>query len=254
MWTTGLTEVTEEHIFVRGYNLLELMESCSFGEVVFLMMSGELPDKHQGKIVEAILVACCDQGVLPPSTNASRFIASCGVPLQAAVAAGVIGFGDHHGGAIENCARMLQENCPQTAHDCSQVATRLIEDHGRSGQRIPGFGHAYLKTDPRAVKLLDLLHQHVRPCPHAQLLSSIQAILVETKSDKLAANINGAVAAALSDLGIGWQMAKGLFLVSRSLGLVAHVAEETSQGTRYKKISPKNVTYTGPAPRRKAQT
>jgi citryl-CoA lyase len=62
--------------------------------------------------METLLVSCCDQGHITPSTNASRFIASCSVPLQIAVATGLFVFGEHHGGAIETCAKLLAgKNC-----------------------------------------------------------------------------------------------------------------------------------------------
>ena len=93
MWKTAITKVDGEKILIRGYDLLKLMESFSFGDLVLLMITAKMPSLHQGKLMEAILVSCCDQGPLPPSTNAARFVASCGVPLQAAVAAGVLGFG-----------------------------------------------------------------------------------------------------------------------------------------------------------------
>src|SRR5205823_3703363 len=108
-WKTAISQVKPNEILVRGYPIEQLTRHCSFGEVVYLLLTGELPKGNEGKLVEAILVSCCDHGLASPSVDAVRFVASCGVPLQTAVAAGVSAIGDVHGGAIEPCGRMLQK-------------------------------------------------------------------------------------------------------------------------------------------------
>ena len=76
--------------------------------MTYLLLTGELPKGNEGRLVEAILVSCCEHSLASPSADAVRFVASSGVPLQAAVAAGVCSIGDTHGGAIEPCAKLLQ--------------------------------------------------------------------------------------------------------------------------------------------------
>jgi citrate synthase len=221
MWKTAITKVDGEKILIRGYDLLKLMESLSFGDLVLLMITGKMPSLPQGKLMEAILVSCCDQGVLPPSTIAARFVASCGVSLQTAVAAGVLGFGEHHGGAIETCARLLQETIAiQNETNIDQLADEIVNDHVLRKRRVPGFGHAYVEKDARAVKFLQIAHKTIQPILHIQLLEAVKKRLVREKGNHLAANINGAAAAAISDLGIDWRFGKGAFIISRSLGLI----------------------------------
>ena len=247
MWKTAITKIENEKIFVRGYELTELMESCTFGDMVLLMATGKMPHLHQSKVMEAILVSCCDQGPLPPSTNAARFVASCGVPLQAAVAAGILGFGDHHGGAIETCAKLLQENILRDEKgDYIHIAAEIIEDFSAQKKRIPGFGHAYVEVDQRAVKLLEIARKKIHPYPHIELLLAIEKKLTSEKGAHLATNINGAVAAAISDLGVDWQMGRGIFIISRSLGLIVHALEEMKLEKPYKKVSIEDMEYIGP--------
>ncbi|MBW2094266.1 MAG: citryl-CoA lyase [Deltaproteobacteria bacterium] len=250
MWKTGITKLEQDKILIHGYSLVELMGSCSFGDVVLLMATGKMPYLHQGKLMEAILVSCCDQGPLPPSTNATRFVASCGVPLQAAVAAGILGFGEYHGGAIESCARILQESVSSVKHESAEeVAAQIITEFSDKKKRIPGFGHAYADVDPRAVKLLDLARKMIAPHPHIDLLVATEKKLQNDKGPRLAANINGAVAAVISDLDIDWRMGKGIFIISRSLGLIMHALEEMKLGKPYKKLSMEAVEYIGPEER-----
>src|SRR5947209_13485104 len=100
-WRTAISSVRPNEIRVRGYDLIELIGSRPFGDVVYLLLSGDLPRANQGRMMDALLVSACEHSVLAPSVNAARFVASAGVPLQAAVAAGTIGLGDSHGGAVE---------------------------------------------------------------------------------------------------------------------------------------------------------
>src|SRR6185295_18660981 len=108
-WRTAISQVKPNEILVRGYPIEQLVRRCSFGDVVFLLLTGELPKREEGKLVEAILVAVCEHSLVSPSVDATRFVASSGVPLQTAVAAGVSAIGDVHGGAIEPCAKLLEE-------------------------------------------------------------------------------------------------------------------------------------------------
>ncbi len=100
-WRTAISRVRPNEILVRGYPIEQLARQRSFGDVVHLLLTGELPRGEQGKLIEAMLVAVCEHSLASPSVDAVRFVASSGVPLQTAVAAGVSAIGDVHGGAIE---------------------------------------------------------------------------------------------------------------------------------------------------------
>src|SRR5829696_1657992 len=106
-WKTSISKVSPNEILVRGYRIEQLTRGRSFGDVVYLLLTGELPTGREGELVEAILVSCCDHSLASPSADAVRFVASSGVPLQTAVAAGVSAIGEVHGGAIEPCAKIL---------------------------------------------------------------------------------------------------------------------------------------------------
>src|SRR5437867_7542168 len=95
-WKTSLSAVEPNKILIRGYRVQDLMAHCSFGDIIYLTLTGELPTGNEGRIIEMIVVSSTDHSFLAPSIDATRFVASGGVPLQAAVAAGVISLGDHH--------------------------------------------------------------------------------------------------------------------------------------------------------------
>src|SRR5215470_6399394 len=135
-WRTALSAIEPNKILIRGYRVQDLMEHCTFGDIIYLTFKGELPTGHEGDIVEMIVVSSTDHSFLAPSIDATRFVASGGVPLQASVAAGIISLGDHHGGAIEQCARFLQESVA-----VGRSASEIVTNFGSRKQRIPGFGH-----------------------------------------------------------------------------------------------------------------
>jgi len=99
-WKTSLSSVSQNKILIRGYRVQDLMAHCSFGDIIFLTFQGELPKGNEGRIIEMIMVSSTDHSFLAPSIDATRFVASGGVPLQASVAAGIISLGDNHGGEI----------------------------------------------------------------------------------------------------------------------------------------------------------
>ena len=107
-WYTKITKVEPNHLVTRGYRQEDLIGNIPYPSVVYLILKGELPSKEYGRMMDAILTSCIDHGVTPPSSMASRIVASGGVPLPTAVAAGILSIGDAHGGAIEKGAKFLQ--------------------------------------------------------------------------------------------------------------------------------------------------
>src|SRR5919201_4018592 len=133
-WRTSLSSVEPNKILIRGYRVQELMERCSFGDIIYLTFKGELPAGNEGRMIEMILVSSTDHSFLAPSIDATRFVASGGVPLQASVAAGIISLGDHHGGAIEQCSKLLQESVK-----AGISASEIVAGFRSRKQRVPGF-------------------------------------------------------------------------------------------------------------------
>src|SRR3954464_5440503 len=164
-WKTSLSAVEPNKILIRGYRVEDLMAHCSFGDIIYLTFKGELPTSNQGKMIEMIMVSSTDHSFLAPSIDATRFVASGGVPLQASVAAGVISLGDHHGGAIEQCARMLQECVP-----AGTPAAEITHGYRARKQRVPGFGHPWHDRDPRTLKLMAKAEEWNLAGPHLSLV------------------------------------------------------------------------------------
>ena len=243
-WRTAISQVRPNEILVRGYAIEELAAARSFGDVVYLLLTGELPSANQGRLVEAILIACCEHSLASPSADAVRFVASSGVPLQTSVAAGISSIGDVHGGAIEPCARILSEAVTR-----GQTAIEVLEQLKSQNRRMPGFGHPVHSEDPRTKVLLRLAEQWELVGPHTKLALGIEQATESVLRRRLPMNVDGAIAALMCDMRIDPALGKAFFIIGRAPGYVAHAHEQTTSERPFKAADIDQITYTGPARR-----
>ena len=80
---------------------------------------------------------------------------------------------------------------------------------------------------------------------------AVESLLSQRKGKAIPMNIDGATAVIYSELGFAPELGRGIFILSRSVGILAHAWEQTQQGGRIKgPMSPEiPYRYTGPAPR-----
>ncbi len=248
-WNTALTRIEPGQIHVRGYDITELMGTITYAQAVYLILKGELPTVAEARMMEAILVSSIDHGATPPSVLAARTVLSGGNSLNTAVAAGVMAIGDVHGGAIEQCARILQKWAAQEG-SAEASAEALVKDLREQKRRMPGFGHRLHGIDPRTVRLLSLARETGFSGQHIELARAVEAELEKQLGRKLPMNVDGAVGAVISDMGFDWRLGKGFFIISRTAGLVAHVYEEWTREKPMRRLGPPPSAYDGPEIRR----
>jgi citrate synthase len=259
VWYTAITRVQPNEILVRGYALDELMGRLTFGECVYLILRGELPSPTIGKLFAAALVASIDHGVTPPSTIATRNVATTGAKLRVAVASGVLGFGMYHGGDIEGCMRFLQDGLARVREGATFAAAAegLVRSCLEAGKRLPGFGHRIHTADPRATRLLQMAHELELDGEHVQMIRTIEraaSARPDAAERPWPLNLDGAIAAVCGDLGFEPELGNALFLIARIPGLVAHANEERSRQKPMRQIDPRHAVYDGPPPRRLPET
>jgi len=245
-WRTELSKVEPGKILIRGYRIEDLIQKCSFGEMVYLIFTGNLPNKNEGGMIEAILVSSVDHSFLAPSADATRFVASSGVPLQASVAAGILALGDIHGGVIEECAKILQEKLKEIpSPNYRNIAIEIVTEHRKAKKRIPGYGHPIHNPDPRAVKLLTIARELKISDRNVKLTEAITVAIKNIVGKDLPLNVDGAIAAVISDMGIDWRLGKGFFIISRSVGLIAHTFEQMTKEKPFKVVPWEEIEYFG---------
>ncbi len=248
-WKTGITNIKPGSIRVRGYDITDVMANLSYAETVYLILKGELPSKAEAELMNAILVASIDHGATPPSVLGTRTVMSGGNSLNAAIAGGVLVIGDTHGGAIEQSARIMQEWAGKEG-SAESLALELVGWLKANKKRMPGFGHRLHKVDPRTAKLFEIAQQHGYNGRHIELCLAIEKMLEQQLGRALPINVDGAIAAVISDMGFDWRLGKGFFIISRVPGLVAHAYEEMTREKPMRKLGPLSFEYDGPDDRK----
>ena len=222
---------TADRIMVRGHDLVDLIGNVALGDMAFLELKGRLPTSQESAVFNAITVTLVEHG-MTPSTIAAR-MTYLGAPesLQGAVAAGILGLGGRFGGTVEDIARILQTRlgaAPLEA-DLRQVARDVVEEHRSAKRLIPGIGHPEHKDiDPRVPRLFEVAAANGLSGRHVELVRLIGDEASTALFRKLPVNATGAIGAIASELEIPWQVCRGLAVMARAIGLVAHLQEEVA--------------------------
>jgi citrate synthase len=220
---------TPDRIVVRGHDLVtQLLGKVSLGDVAFLELKGRLPSPQESVVFNALAVALVEHG-MTPSAIASR-LTYLGAPesLQGAVAAGLLGLGDRYGGSVEGVARMLQEAGGEDEPSVS--AKGIVDAHRKRKQPVPGLGHPIHKPiDPRVPRLFAIATENGLSGWYVRLMQAVADEAGRAYNRDLPVNATGAIGAILSELGMPWRVTRGVAVMARAIGLVAHLQEELEE-------------------------
>jgi citrate synthase len=257
-WRTSIIDMEPGRIAIRGRPIEQLIGNITFPQMIWLEVMGTMLDEGRARLLEAALVAAVDHGPQAPSIAIARMAVTCGVSLNNAMASAVNVLGDVHGGAGEQALELYADVAARLEGGVTlEIATVEAVEQWRDqrGKFLPGFGHRFHKpTDPRAPRLLQLVHEAaekgVVDGRYARIARSIEARLTAEKSRPVPMNIDGATAVIYGELGCPPPLARSLFCLSRSVGILAHAWEQMQQGGRNKGPTPPHYrwTYGGPAP------
>ena len=257
-WSTEIIDMVPGQIRFRGHPIEELIGNISFPQMIWLMTRGDLPDDGQARLLECALVAAVDHGPQAPSIAAARMAVTCGLGLNGAMASAVNMLDDVHGGAGEQALELYLaiDRAAEGGLALEDAAAHEIDRWQAERSRfVPGFGHRFHKPeDPRAPRLLGLVDaaagEGTVSGRFAAIGRAVQEILNARKGKPVPMNIDGATAVVYAELGFAPQLARGLFCLSRSVGVIAHAWEQMQQGGRNKGPTPPGYrwSYTGPNP------
>lgn len=236
MTTTIRTEIgvtTIDKITVRGLDLsTEIIGKFDFIDMIFHTTLNRMPEAREKAMVNAILVTTADHGITPSSLAARLTYAGAPEALQGAVAAGLLGAGNVFLGTMQNAAEMLREGAAELADDASDDAMReaartLIRRYKEARRSIYGLGHpVHIHGDPRVPALRELSRTHGYYGKHWRLMDAIGEVFTKEMGKSLPLNAVAGIGAMIAELGLDPLMARGLAIVGRSAGLLAHVVEE----------------------------
>ena len=222
---------TADRIVVRGHDLVDLIGNVSLGDFAFLELQGRLPTPAESTVFNAITVTLVEHG-MTPSAIAAR-LTHLGAPeaLQAAVAAGLLGLGDRFGGPAEEAARMLQEAIGADADpDLPAVARKIVARQKELKRAVPGLGHPIHKPiDPRVPRLFEVAAANGFSGRYVRLIELVSEEASRTLGRPLPVNATGAIGAIASELDLSWRVCRGIAVMARAIGLVAHLQEEQQE-------------------------
>jgi citrate synthase len=250
-WRTEIIDMRPGEIRYRGYPIEQLIGQVSFAQMIWLMLRGDLPGPGQGELLDAALMAAVDHGPQAPSIAIARMAATCGVGLNNAMASAVNVLGDVHGGAGEQAVELYQDIAQRIDAGAAldqAVSAGLQHYRDLHGKFVSGFGHRFHPLDPRAPRLLALVDQAAEKGVvngrYAAIARAVERALGEGRSKPVPMNIDGATAVIYAELGFPAPLARGLFCLSRSVGILAHAWEQTQQGGRNKGPIPRQFLWT----------
>jgi citrate synthase len=249
-WQTSIIDIEPGKIHVRGYPIEELIGTLSYPQMVWLMLRGEIPSAEQAALLQAALVAAVDHGPHAPSIAISRMAVTCGLPLNGAMASAINALDDVHGGAGQQCMELLNEldgGVGEAGIDGPSIEAGLDRWIAARGAIVPGYGHRFHGTDPRSVRLLALVDEAagrgIVGGRFAALGRALEAALSTRKGRRIPMNIDAATAVIYCELGFAPPLGRGLFILSRSVGILAHAWEQTGQGARIKGPMTPRIPY-----------
>ena len=224
---------TADRIVVRGRDLVQdLIGKVSLGDVAFLELKGRLPTRQESIVFNAIVVTLVEHGMTPSAIAARLTYFGAPESLQGAVAAGLLGMGGRFGGSAEDAARMLQAALEGADPDVDLKATAssIVSDHKARKQPVAGLGHPIHKpVDPRTAKLFEVAAANGLSARYVELIRLVGAEATRVFGRELPVNATGAIGAIASELGISWRVCRGLAVMARAIGLVAHIQEEIEE-------------------------
>lgn len=239
---------------VRGRDLArELIGSRSFSEHFWLLVTGALPSAAQLRVLDAALVAIAEHGMVPSVQTARMTFAAAPEALQGAVAAGILGCGSVILGSSEAAGLFFASIAQRAGAGGSLVeAARAVILEYRSTKRpIPGFGHPLHKhIDPRVRRLFEIAGEIGGGGRHVQIARAVETLIPDLVGKRLTLNVSGAIPAVLLDAGFPLGALKGIPILARTAGLIAHLLEEQQQpiGFTMSHAAAQAIRYDGEVP------
>lgn len=228
---TEIAWSSEDRITVRGLDLPnDIIGNVNLGDMAFLELMGRLPDARESVMFNAIAVTLVEHGIVPSVIAARMTYLGAPEALQAAVGAGLAGLGSVFVGSIEGTARYVHEGLAARGdRSIDDIAQAIVADHRARKAIVPGIGHNLHKgEDPRVVRLFRVAAEQGFAVDEIALVNAVSEEAGRVTGRHLPVNATGAIGAIATSLGVPWKVARGIGVMARAIGLVAHLLEESN--------------------------
>ena len=232
---TSITNLLPGKILVRGYPLQELIGNINYGEVIYLCLKGELPDKNTARMLNALLLAITDHGLVSAASPPARIVCAGNPDPIKGLCAGILSIGVVTGSPKESArfingaySMMKEQNLTP-----EQAADKIADDYTANRKRLLGVGHPLFKdADIRAARLREIAAQTGFIGDKLKLFELIrQKYLQKLGKKNLVINVDGMMAAIMCEMGFDEDMIDIIAVLSYLPGICAHTYEELKEKT-----------------------
>jgi citrate synthase len=231
---TAIATSDADTITIRGKDLCrDLIGKVGFTDYFYFLVTGAMPTESQRFFTDAVLVAIAEHGLVPSVQAARMTLAAAPEAWQGAMAAGLLGVGSVVAGSSEAAGKFLVElldDAKKTGASHEEAAQAGLKRLVAAKAKVPGLGHPqHSSGDPRANVLLKLADERQASGDHIAMLRLLEKHALAITGRKLPINVSGAIPAVMLDVGWPVDAIKGLPLLARTAGLVAHLYEESQR-------------------------
>lgn len=206
------------------------MGRVGFSAFYFILVVGRHPTAVEQRLLDASLIAIAEHGITPSVAAARITLAAAPEALQGAVAAGILGCGSKVLGTASEAARLLEAGVEAVGGDAALLPEQATSEVARlrSERRLlPGFGHPlHRPTDPRARRLFALAKELGAAGLHCEYAHALERAANESFGRPMVLNVSCAIPAVLLDVGFPALAMRGIPILARTAGILAHLAEE----------------------------
>ena len=243
-WSTSVSDVEESAVYIRGYDLGDLIGKLSFASATYLVIRGRLPNAGESKMIDGILCSVLDYALKKPGTAAARFCVSSNPSMVAGLATAVLSAGEYSL-APDQTGNFLNATFSADTSDFEASANALVEGMRARKERVPGLGHPVFRyTDPRAQQLKALAVDTGVWGDICEWYEAVhKAFTTQANKPEIVINEVGMMGAILAQMGFTPAEMTGLAVISTMPGVVAHISEEPQSKVRIRAISDSEVDY-----------
>jgi citrate synthase len=253
---TAIATSDADTITIRGRDLCrDLIGKVGFTDYFYFLVTGQMPTENQRFFTDACMVAIAEHGLVPSVQAARMTLVAAPEAWQGAMAAGLLGMGSVVAGSSEVAGKFLVElvaEAKKSGKSAEETAKAGLERLVAEKQKAPGLGHPQHATgDPRANLLLKLADERGVSADHVAMLRLLEKHAQAITGRRLPINVSGAIPAVMLDVGYPQDAMKGIPLLARAAGLVAHLYEESQRpiGFIMSNHADRAIAYDGAPPR-----
>lgn len=251
---TAISTSNADTIVVRGKDLsAELIGHTTFTDYFLMLLDGKPASDVRRRVLDATLVAIAEHGLVP-SVQASRMTyAAAPEALQGAVAAGLLGCGSVILGASQAAGELFAEIAGEVdgGKSLESAVHDVVSARRARREAIPGYGHPLHKDrDPRVEALFGVAREAGAELRYVEIAEAVERAIPGIVGKQLKLNVSAAIPAVLLGAGFPLKALRGVPLLARTAGLIAHLLEEAEQpcGFALSYQAAQRVEYTGEVP------